>query len=612
MNLIKVSVFLRLVASLLVVAVLSACDGGANEPLLPPEKEVEEEVPTPAPPTDEPDDPADGGGSTDEPDVPEEDSHLISITAVTPLSWTEGDRILLLCPQAAGKTKETITLTNVDADADSYHFTTSSMEWGEAEQYDFYATCPPTPFEQDRSVRFSLPSIQNASSYGEPEKSYFTMLASQTGVSRTEESITLSFVPAYSTVDIVFTASEDVTISRIVVSSTDGTPVVADYKARFTDSSWDFEPIEGTSCISSRMAIQIGDGSGVQMSAGAKASFRAFLLPHEYAGLKVDLLTPDGKVISAATEGAVPASADVVVDFGSLAALSSCNTVYSDWMQYIPDNALVSDLSIPGTHDAATYGITGFMSSWYTCQSKDFTTQLAGGVRVFDLRPDGSDLMIYHGTGSTGITLSQALGYMKSYVQDNPTEGCIAFIKEENDWVAENVSPTLATYADDIVKYTQKLTMGQLRGKILVLSRTNYPGTIYGGNFSKGWPDNTSDGSVGVGYSQSSWAETFWLQDQYDSGTGTDTKIASFKAYADKARTDKPADDWLCNHVSLAGNPKNNAVTLNPQAASYILANPGRLGIIMMDFACDPSAGGGDELVNAVINQNVRYVQGVK
>ena len=603
------SVFLRALASLLMAVMLFACDKGTTEPLLPPE---EEEVPTPIPPTDEPNDSEDDGESSEDSngqEPPEEDTRTISVTAVSPLSWKEGDRILLFCPQAAGKTRETVTLTNVGSDADSYQFTTSSMEWSETGEHDFYATCPSTPFEQDRSVSFSLPAIQNASASGEPEKSYFTLVATQIGVSCTEESMTLPFVSAYSNVDIVFTASEDVNISRIVVSSVDGTPVVGEYKARFTGSNCNFEPISG---ISSRMAIQIDADSGVLLSSGTQACFRAFLLPNEYAGLKVDLLTPDGKVFSATTECAVPASTSIVVDFGTLEALSSCSTVYSDWMQYIPDNALVSDLSIPGTHDAATYGITGGMSSWYTCQSKDFNAQLAGGVRVFDLRPDGSDMMIYHATGSTGITLSQALGYMKSYIQDNPTEGCIAFIKEENDWVAENVSPTLAVYADDIVQYTEKLTMGQLRGKILVLSRTNYPGTIYGGNFSKGWPDNTSGGSVGVGYNQSSWTETFWLQDQYNSGTGTNTKIASFKAYADKARTEKPEDDWLCNHVSLAGNPKNNAKILNPQAASYINENPGRLGVIMMDFACDASVGGGDELVNAVINQNVRYVQGVK
>jgi hypothetical protein len=68
-------------------------------------------------------------------------------------------------------------------------------------------------------------------------------------------------------------------------------------------------------------------------------------------------------------------------------------------------------------------------------------------------------------------------------------------------------------------------------------------------------------------------------------------KAASFKAYADKARKDKAPNDWLCNHVSLAGSPKCNAQYLNPIAAEYILSNPGR---------------------TAIVNQNVRYKQAAK
>ena len=219
--------------------------------------------------------------------------------------------------------------------------------------------------------------------------------------------------------------------------------------------------------------------------------------------------------------------------------------------------------------------------------------------------------MIYHATGNTNISLSQALGYMKTYMEEHPTEGCIAFIKEENTWNGAAVSPALAAYADHIVNYTAKLTMGQLRGKILVVSRTNYPGTIYGGNFSKGWPDNTTDGSVGIGYAQGTRTENFYLQDQYSSSVSTSTKLASFKAYADKARKEKNPSDWLCNHTSLSGSPKSNARTINPEAAAYINANPGRTAIVMTDFACD-SAVSGDILVNAIVNQNVRYIQATK
>ena len=144
-----------------------------------------------------------------------------------------------------------------------------------------------------------------------------------------------------------------------------------------------------------------------------------------------------------------------------------------------------------------------------------------------------------------------------------------------------------------------------------MISRSNYNGTIYGGNFSTSWPDNTTGANIGIGYDRGVWTETFFLQDQYNSNTSIASKLQSFKTYADKARTSKFPSEWLCNHVSLAGQPKNNAKTLNPQAAEYLISNPGRCSIVMMDFACD-SAVNGDVLVNAIVNQNTRYSHSTK
>lgn len=539
---------------------------------------------------------------------------------VVPIYWAENDQITLYCPQAT-TTTEDITFTNVAEKTRSHEITTSKMTWGTTSTHDFYATYPATTIATDGSVALSMPSMQTASGSAAPDMKLAKMVAAKSGVPTASKSVNMPFTPAFSVLDITFTASESVTISRIVVSSTDGTPVAGDYTASFNGSKWTFNTTTDATKRSSLMAIQINGTAGITLAAGATARFYAFLLPVEYAGLRVDLLTPDGKVVGRSTQNVTFGAAKRYgINLGTLPASSAWKSTYGTWMKYIPDNVLVSDLSIPGTHDAATYNITkGFLEgNSYICQSKDFNTQLAGGVRLFDLRPGGSDLMIYHSSKSTKITLSTALGYMKTYITNNPTEGCIAFIKNENSWTDTNVSPTLATYASNMVNYTEKLTVGQLRGKILVISRNNYPGTIYGGNFSTGWPDNTSGGSVGIGYNQSTWTETFWLQDQYDSGTSESTKLASFKAYVDKAHNNKATNEWLCNHTSLAGvqvlgagdGPKEHADYLNPQAVSYINSTPGRLGIIMMDFAGDSN--GGDQLVNAVINQNVRYAQGIK
>lgn len=521
--------------------------------------------------------------------------------------WSNGDRLVLYCPQAAGAHTEYFTLKEVPENTSSHQIVTSAMSWSGADAHDFYASHPVTKISEDLTADLYMPSIQTVSGSDDPDMSLVKMLAAATGISGMPESVDLKFQPAFSALDIRFSVTEDITISRISVSSSDGTPVAGDYKAEFDGSEWKYRQSSNQTGNSSVMALQIAGSEGISLSAGDEARFLAFLLPLQYDGLNVDLLTADGKVFNHKVEGLAPAQTRTL-DLSVLPPSSSWETVYDVWMKYIPDNVYVSDLSIPGTHDAATYTLDFDMVK---CQSRDFAAQLAGGVRLFDLRPDGKDLIIYHSIFSTGISLRQALGYMKDYVADNPSEGCIVFIKEENTWSGEKVSPTLAEYADNILNFSSKLTVGQLRGKILVISRTNYSGTIYGGNFSKGWPDNTSGGSIGIGYNQGESKEVFWLQDQYDSSTSKDVKAASFKAYADKARKDKAPNDWLCNHVSLAGSPKSNAQYLNPIAVEYILSNPGRTAIVMLDYACDDAIGG-DALVNAIVNQNVRYKQAAK
>ena len=75
------------------------------------------------------------------------------------------------------------------------------------------------------------------------------------------------------------------------------------------------------------------------------------------------------------------------VYFTSLLML--CMSVHvkaGDWMKRLPDNLFVSQVSIPGTHDAATgNGVT--LASYSQCQDIDVATQWSIGIRAFDFRP---------------------------------------------------------------------------------------------------------------------------------------------------------------------------------------------------------------------------------
>src|SRR5262245_54674033 len=61
---------------------------------------------------------------------------------------------------------------------------------------------------------------------------------------------------------------------------------------------------------------------------------------------------------------------------------------HASWMSFIPDDISLTALSIPGSHDSATYAClgNGTFFNYCACQSMDFSEQLASGIRGLDIR----------------------------------------------------------------------------------------------------------------------------------------------------------------------------------------------------------------------------------
>ena len=127
------------------------------------------------------------------------------------------------------------------------------------------------------------------------------------------------------------------------------------------------------------------------------------------------------------------------------------SSVYADnsaWMGNLPDNTFVSQLSIPGSHDAGTgHGVNNVYvvvsgSTYATTQEKNLTQQWNSGVRAFDLRPavDGSSLRIYHGIVSTNLYMDNALSTLCGLLDSHPTETCIVIIRHESEGDDNNSS----------------------------------------------------------------------------------------------------------------------------------------------------------------------------
>lgn len=120
-----------------------------------------------------------------------------------------------------------------------------------------------------------------------------------------------------------------------------------------------------------------------------------------------------------------------------------------EWLKFMPDNVLLSQLTIPGTHNSAACHFSLFSVK---CQGASITEQLKHGVRFLDFRvtrpffanscgglfsgnPD--DLQIIHGNFPVrvpkSVKLEDALNEVYAFLQQHPSEIVIVSIKMEGN-----------------------------------------------------------------------------------------------------------------------------------------------------------------------------------
>lgn len=191
-----------------------------------------------------------------------------------------------------------------------------------------------------------------------------------------------------------------------------------------------------------------------------------------------------------------------VQEYGPLRDVASINlgNGMENWLGYYPDDAMIPDLIMLGTHDSGTYGYSGILSSSVKCQSIDFPNQLKKGVRCFDLRLS-ENMNVFHGSFFCDVSIRDFFDACVSFLKNHPREVVFCFAKDENAEGDESVWNTtflsrIDEYGRDkfvIDKNLISCELSQLRGKIVIISRqrsVNSFGYIAGAP-QIGWPDNT-------------------------------------------------------------------------------------------------------------------------
>lgn len=183
----------------------------------------------------------------------------------------------------------------------------------------------------------------------------------------------------------------------------------------------------------------------------------------------------------------------------------------ANWMSVVKDDKKLVYMTIPGTHDATTYNVQDELAFAARSQEKSLSQQWDCGVRAFDLRmrKEVFTSYMYHDFISCNMLFEDALKEIWNKVKANPKEGAVVILCPEGNGFVNNVGwwGTVITTAvnlltqfgfhmsdlslhdletvEDVVKtinavvpqnniahYDPDMTMGDLRGKILFIARS--------------------------------------------------------------------------------------------------------------------------------------------
>lgn len=240
-----------------------------------------------------------------------------------------------------------------------------------------------------------------------------------------------------------------------------------------------------------------------------------------------DAQEPSSPVVTADTPSLALSSASAVGERAlSTGLVSAQAVVYGwDWMNYVQNKWLLSDLSIPGTHDSGARRDHPGMPDSAAAQKFTITEQLNAGVRYLDIRCAhiGNHFYIYHGIVDQLLPFQDVLNAVYTFLINHPSESIIMSVKHENITLPEagnsrSFTATFRAYTDKNSHWYRSAgipQLGSVRGKVVLLRRFGGgDGTVsWGINAYDYWPDNGKLRDT---------AHRLWVQDHYDNVTGSE------------------------------------------------------------------------------------------
>lgn len=278
----------------------------------------------------------------------------------------------------------------------------------------------------------------------------------------------------------------------------------------------------------------------------------------------------------------------------------------STWMESLPDDILLSDVVLPGAHDAATNNVQ--LALFARCQSESVSGLLKDGYRYLDVRlgvkenKKGKELYLMHGftyclNGLSRYRADKLLKDCTKFLKKNPSESIVFAVKyEHGDETVKSferlLDEKLEEYKNYVLFTDTMPTVSQARGKIVLFRRyEDEAGLGIRAGLPLLWEDQGGHEDVSLAEaSKENGKYTVTVQDRYCYKASD--KWEAFTGTADRVHLQKGSGDVLVNFLSTKGtwtygHPYYFARKLNKELAAWLTEERKQpQGWIVLDF-CD-------------------------
>ena len=337
-----------------------------------------------------------------------------------PIYWVQDDQVLVTSPDCMTGRQTGTYKISVNTESQNYANSMTKVgdagvQWGDAATADFYSVYPADKASvlSEGKFKLTMPEVQRlkveAPESGNVLKCYpdmdaCFMTAKTTGVANGSD-VLLHYTPLSTAVRFTLKASDQVTtsftVSQIKLKAYDASGTAMPITGDFTiDLNGDSPVVTKGTNTSNEVVLYsyFENGAYLTLTSGQSVELNAFLIPLDNlevnANWKLELTTSNNETYSISLTGS-NASLDgnknklvagKIHRIGNLAALK-VNEEWdaSKWMEYIPRNVYLSEISIPGSWNTLNKDHQSLTATDQTALLKEIKDEYTAGVRAFHL-----------------------------------------------------------------------------------------------------------------------------------------------------------------------------------------------------------------------------------